>query len=253
MHEKINRLYVLSLYIPVEPLNPLCSYMLLILLISVKYLKFKETVRVFGWIFKLHKSVRTENIESILFGLQQMKLCEGVQNLEVLNSFSVKHHTVSKKLDVDNERKIETNLKNSVEDHYYRSQNCQLLMSDVSSTVTCVFCQQFTTKELRVIEKKRGECNQPVNLKAPISATSSSRLLATIQHQRAENKELEKLVTQLRATIEQKSVKVEKSLHSDLQDMFKTIDQRKLSPFLKLFWEQQMDYIQQNPTRVFNL
>ena len=104
--------------------------------------------------------------------------------------------------------------------------------------------------EKKSMERKKGESAVPVKPKAPISATSSSRLLATIQQYRSENKELTELVNKLQASIESKSVKVNTDLHDDLQLMFKGVDQRKISPFLKLFWEQQMVYLQQNPKQV---
>ena len=120
----------------------------------------------------------------------------------------------------------------------------------VTKESTCFSCEQFSEKELKSIEKKKSGSSKPAKLKAPVTATSSSRLLATIQQQRADKKELENLITVLKASIEKKSVDVEKSLHSDLQEMFKVIDKRNLTPFLKTFWEQQMEYIQQNPTQV---
>ena len=72
-------------------------------------------------------------------------------------------------------------------------------------------------------------------MKAPISATLSSRLLATIKEERAKSK-LESVNEKLKDAIKRKSIKVINRLHSDLQEMFNKIDQWKISPFLvKLF------------------
>lgn len=73
-------------------------------------------------------------------------------------------------------------------------------------------------------------------------------MLATIQQYRSENREL---AAKLKASIEQKSVEVNEEMHSDLQSIFKVVEkERKISPFLQLFWEQQMVYLQQNPKQV---
>ena len=173
-----------------------------------------------------------------------MKLCNGVKDIAVIKSLSIRHHTVSKEL--DNNQKVNY-FTNAVEDHFYRSQDCKLILSESGS---CVSCIKFTSNENKLLERKKGDSMRPVKPKAPISATSSSRLLATIQHYRAENKELGELVKNLRSAIERKSIKVNTNLHSDLQKMFESINERSLSPFLKLFWEQQMLYLEQNPTQV---
>ena len=88
---------------------------------------------------------------------------------------------------------------------------------------------------MKSVERNKGESVVPVKSKALIPATSSSRLLATIQQYRLENKDLTQLVSKLQASIEKKSVKVKTDLHDDLQLMFQDVDQRRFSPFLKLF------------------
>ena len=193
--------------------------------------------------------MKNEKIYDILLTVQQSKICQGVIDMELLQSFSIKHHTVSKHLQLNGgEYKGNEYFSNEVEDHFYRSPDCRIV-SDSSSN-QCTQCTQYASKEFKLLERKKGELNKPASIKAPISATSSSRLKATIQQQREENKKLENLVQELKASIKKKAVKVEDTLHSDLQEMFSKIDQRKITPFLKLFWEQQMDYLQKNPTQV---
>lgn len=199
----------------------------------------------FGWVFHLEYSVLTVPIKTILSYLETKDLCKGVkETIVITNSHSLKHHTISKEYNVNNDKSL---FSNAVEDHYYRSPDCSLLVPHLGS---CTPCTKFTLFEMKSVERKKGESVVPVKSKAPISATSSSRLLATIQQYRLENKELTELVSKLQASIEKKSVKVNTDLHDDLQLMFQGVDQRKISPFLKLFWEQQMVYLKQNPKQV---
>lgn len=198
----------------------------------------------FGWTFLLEYSISTQSIKYILGSLEMKDFCKGVkEEIVIVNSPSIKHHTISKDYDLNTQVNL---FSNAVEDHCYRSPDCKLLVSQGS----CTSCIRFSVVEKKAMERKKGESTMPVKPKAPISATSSSRLLATIQQYRSENKELSELVKKLQSSIERKSVKVNTDLHNDLQKMFEGVDQRNVSPFLKLFWEQQMAYLQQNPTQV---
>ena len=199
----------------------------------------------YGWVFQLEYSFLTESVKKILEHLEAKELCRGVkETIVITNSHSIRHHTVSKDYNTSHDISL---FSNAVEDHYYRSPDCSLLVQNLGS---CTSCVKFSSMEKKSMERKKGESAVPVKPKAPISATSSSRLLATIQQYRSENKELTELVNKLQASIESKSVKVNTDLHDDLQLMFKGVDQRKISPFLKLFWEQQMVHLQQNPKQV---
>ena len=204
---------------------------------------FKVIARMFGWVFQLEYLVPTVPIKTILSYLEAKQLCQGVkETIVITNSASIKHHTVSK--DYNNSHEVSL-FSNAVEDHYYRSPDCSLLVSHLGS---CTSCAKFCSKEMKALEKKKGESCVPVKPKAPISATSSRRLLATIQQYRSENREL---AAKLKASIDQKSVEVNEEMHSDLQSIFKVVEkERKISPFLQLFWEQQMVYLQQNPKQV---
>ena len=189
-------------------------------------------------IYKSRKrSIRNVPIKTFLEVLEGQSLCVGLERKELITT-EVRQHRLIKKIISD---VIDT-------DHcYYRSPDCDLLVNSLSS---CQKCIEFESAQMKIIEKNRKKCSTPVPLNAPISATSSTRLLSTIQNYREDNRALLREVESLRKNIERNSVKVDDSLHGDLQSIFNSCDERKLTPFLKLFWTEQMKYLQTNPSQV---
>ena len=82
-------------------------------------------------------------------------------------------------------------------------------------------------KLLKRIEKKYYTSNQ----------TSSERLKVTIQAFRMGNKELKMKLGQVHEEISRASFPVSADLSNDFKSIILETDQRKLSPFMRLFWE----------------
>ena len=80
---------------------------------------------------------------------------------------------------------------------------------------------------------------------ASISQTSSERLKVTIQTYRMGNKELKMKLGQLHEEISEASLPVSADLSNDFKSIILETDQRKLSPFMRLFSE--------NSKNVYNL
>jgi len=127
----------------------------------------------------------------------------------------------------------------------------------ISSEAVCQECLDLQKQELKSFEQIKVRSSNPIHKKAPISASSSARIVSTLQQHRSDNVKLSeeniKLrheVQELKELIEKQGVKVDKTLHQDLQSKFQSVDQRKLSPFLKLFWEEQLKYLQEHPSQV---
>ena len=104
-----------------------------------------------------------------------------------------------------------------------------------------------TTKKL----SKRQENNiAPAKTNTPISQTSSERLKVTIQTYRMENKELKMQLRQFHKEISKASLPVSADLSNDLKSIILETDQRKISPLMRLFWEEQLKYLQSSPNNV---
>ena len=84
--------------------------------------------------------------------------------------------------------------------------------------------------------KRKGNSITPAKTNAPISQTSSECLKLTIQTYRMRNKK------NLRGNI--KSIlPVSADLSNDFKSIILETDQRKISPFMRLFWEEQQKYL----------
>ena len=91
-------------------------------------------------------------------------------------------------------------------------------------------------KEMPYPPLKRKENNiAPAKTNAPISWTSSERLKLTIQTYRMRDKELKMNFGQLQGEISIASLLANADLSNDFKSIILETDQRKISPFMRLF------------------
>ena len=84
----------------------------------------------------------------------------------------------------------------------------------------------------------------PAKTKALISQTSSECLKVTIQTYRVGNKKLKMKLGQLHEELSKASLPVSSDLSNDFKSIILETDQRKLSPFMRLLWEEQQKFLQ---------
>ena len=65
-----------------------------------------------------------------------------------------------------------------------------------------------------------------------------------------ENKELKMQLGQLQQEISKASLPVSGDLSTKFESIILEIDKRKISPFMRLFWEEQQNYLQSSPSNV---
>ena len=143
------------------------------------------------------------------------------------------------------------------QDEYTRSINCSILIqkSDAQLTECCSQCKSHSMQEIKINNRKKKVLATPASLKAPISLTSPERILLTLRKQRAENEELHKEIVELKEELHHSALPVTKHLHDDLQniihELFENCDvRRNISPFMKLFLQEQIKYITESPEQV---
>ena len=91
--------------------------------------------------------------------------------------------------------------------------------------------------------KRKGNSITPAKTNAPISQTSSEGLKLIIQTYQMRNKELKMKLGQLQEEISKASLPVSADLSNDFKSVILETDQRKISPFMRLFWEKQQKYL----------
>ena len=86
--------------------------------------------------------------------------------------------------------------------------------------------------------RKRARENVPASHKAPVSVTSPNRIKLALQAQGFKCKQLEHEIEKMKTEVDQKSVPVTNDLSNDLLNIIsENVD--KMTPFMKLFWDQQ--------------
>jgi hypothetical protein len=118
-------------------------------------------------------------------------------------------------------------------DLYTRSSDCLIL----SSSDKCSGCSSYVDRE----SKKQSDVVKsalPVKNKAPLTACSKERLIATVQKQRVVCKQLQSQVDDMKKDIKMNSIKVDETLENDMLNILKGND-LKCSPHMNLFWQQQ--------------
>ena len=90
----------------------------------------------------------------------------------------------------------------------------------------------------RVLKRKENNIT-PAKTNALTCQTSSKGLKLTIQTYRIRNQELEMKLGQLQEEISKASLPVSADLSNDFISIVLETDQRKISSFMRLFWEEQ--------------
>ena len=211
------------------------------------------TVAVYNWLlpddhtfYLTHKrSVRNTTLSSILSSLQLFQVCDGLPFEESFVSVAV---------DPSSDHCFGNIIRHTVpisQNHYdvdgppfqarvfLRSHDCHVLC-DGGKCDSCNNTEKSFQKSAKAKESKKA---QPVPAKAPLSATSKERLVATVQKQCVVCKQMEEKITTLEAEIEKNSTVVNETLEKDLLEIFANNPCMEITPHMRVFWEQQRKLI----------
>ena len=99
------------------------------------------------------------------------------------------------------------------------------------------------TKIESKVNFKKTILTAPAKLNAPVKVTSRNRIKLTLQQKRLECKQLEREISNMRKALDSDSKNVSPELSSDFQKLFSQCNEKEISPFMKLFWEEQQKNI----------
>ena len=123
-----------------------------------------------------------------------------------------------------------------------RALDCRVLCSEDEM---CPCCKEVSRQQQYSTNRKRKHEATPAKLKAPVSATSSQRIKVTLQQHRLKCAQLEKEIMAMRQELSRASVQVSEHLNRDLLDLMSSYSPN-MSPFMKLFWDQQQKAMQRS-------
>ena len=201
------------------------------------------TVRVFGWflcenhnIYKsTRRSLRNITVSNLIKEIEQLALCIGLT--ESAFSGDCLQHVLPMEIDSFDRNESSSPFPSK---EYYRAKDCEILIK--GSECNCKFCAQKECYQEQSIKRRQARQLVPAKPKAPVSLTSPQRIKLTLQTQRVQCKQLQSEIKQMKLKIEQQSIGVTQDLSHDLLSIISRSGD-KMTPFMKLFWEQQQKNI----------
>lgn len=205
------------------------------------------TCIVYGWVLgtnhSLYKdnnrSLKTITVSELVQQLLQYQVCVGVsdQTPETLQ------HVIP----------CSTNLNQGIQESvipmqnvmYKRPKECHVLHADTK----CITCCDFEKKLLKRKEIKSRKLNIPAKPNAPVSATHPHRLKLALQRERLKCAQLQTELTKMRHIIHSSGVRLDSEFSQDIRSIM-TSNENKLTPFMKLFWQQQQQASTHSPNGV---
>jgi len=174
--------------------------------------------------------------------LDSFKICEGISNnLSPLATGFIEHCVPKHYFPVDDESSFPL-----FQQKFLRSVSCLLL----SRNSICENCSKFEKKEMQLVKKKAYNLSLPAKPNAPIKSTSTDRIKLAMQSFRIETKELKAQIKELQQEISTNSIAIDNELNDDFKSIMSKVDESKLSPFMRFFWEEQQKYLSSNPNSV---
>ena len=206
------------------------------------------SVAVFNWflpddhfIYKNHRrSVKYTSISSLISTLEGAQRCEGLSMDEHVNaicedptpacgSSSVMRHTIP----IERQHYEEDGPPFQAK-VFIRSEQCELLCNDI----LCSSCVKQERSLGKMKENKAKQAVEPLKSNAPLSGSSKTRLVATVQQQRLVCKELEGRIAELEKEIKTNSIPIDETMKKDILVILADSGEE-VTPHMKVFWEQQ--------------
>jgi len=91
---------------------------------------------------------------------------------------------------------------------------------------------------------------KPAHAKAPVSKTNPERIKLTLQGKRLRCEEFERALNEMCAELAKTNFEVDHELSTDICKIINSADDSEITPFLKLFWEQQRKLFSSSATGV---
>ena len=198
------------------------------------------SITVFGWFLPDDHEIYLEHKRSLFHVTISALICETVQSFAVCSGLdqqsisattpnsTTTNHSVPLQTDVYDENGPPFHV-----DLFCRSNDCYILCN----ADKCNTCLNYIDKEGK---KKCVPAKQslPIKDKAPLTACSKERLIATVQKQRLVCKDLKGQINAMSRDILTNSIKIDETLENDILGILKQND-LKSSPHMNLFWQQQ--------------
>ena len=182
---------------------------------------------------RYRRSMKNVTLSNLVKELESYQLCDGVQTLEL--SSKLFHHVVPINHDSvsDDEEKEQQQFPNK---GFWRAKGCLLIIQ--GREVTCSVCITYDACVDSAKKAKQCRFSTPAHLNAPVSKTHPEWIKLTLQEHRLKCAQLEQALSEMRAELRKSSIEIDNDLNNDFMRILDSAG-TKLTPFMKLFWEEQ--------------
>ena len=129
----------------------------------------------------------------------------------------------------------------------WRAKGCSIVYGTEESVYGA--CKDYVSCITSVKKAKGRHLLKPAHLNAPVSKTDPERIKLTLQEQRLRCHELERQLFKMRQELQNSSIEVDHELSNGFRKFFDSSD-KKVTPFMNLFWEQQKKLFSSSRTGV---
>ena len=185
---------------------------------------------------KYKRSMHNITVSLLVNELKSYTLCDGVNPTEITSKLF--HHVVPLNQDLTGDEDSEQ----------WRVNRCVLLMCEENPV--CGACSEYMSSSRHSSEARERRMLKPAHAKAPISKTDPERIKLTLQGQRLRCAELERELNEMRAELAKTNIEVDHELSTDFCKITNSADDSEITPFMKLFWEQQRKLFSSSATGV---
>lgn len=191
---------------------------------------------------KYKRSMHNITVSLLVNELKSYTLCDGVNPTEITSKLF--HHVVPLNQDLTGDEDSEQ----FPHKGYWRVKGCVLLMCEENPV--CGACSEYMSSSRHSSEARERRMLKPAHAKAPISKTDPERIKLTLQGQRLRCAELERELNEMRAELAKTNIEVDHELSTDFCKIINSADDSEITPFMKLFWEQQRKLFSSSATGV---
>jgi hypothetical protein len=201
---------------------------------------------VLGWVLprdhlfiqKYSGSMNNVLVSDLITEIEHFKICLGLKNI---TSNELVCHYVPTEI---KSTALQPGL--SVHKHYLRPKSCYIIFSLPSENSQCKNCSDFERKFYKQLSQKKQTVVVPAKKNAPLKKTHPSKILLALREKRLECRKLTETIEKMKHEIVSKSVVVSSSISDEVLQIM-SLDDNKISPFVKMLWEQQKKHFS-NPT-----
>ena len=193
------------------------------------------------------RSMQNVTMSNLVKELEGYKLCSGVQTLELTSK--IFHHVVPINHDtvIEQEEEVEEEEQQQFPHKgFWRAKGCLLIQEQEEA---CSVCTTYAGCANSAPKAKESKSSKPAHLNAPVSKTDPGRIELTLQEQRLKCTQLEQALSEMRVELEKSTMEIDNELSNDLMKILDSAD-TKITPFMKLFWQEQRKLFTSSTTGV---